>query len=78
MTTETHEDRCDWLIRVASGNPEPDFPEDLWTEIECGAQLTVNEYGSWRCASGHEHVSYADPARGAWDVEQAWLERQEG
>ena len=73
MTAET----CPWLIRVASGNPEPDFPEDLWKEVECGAELTVNEYGSWRCAAGHEHVTYDDPARDVWDAEQAWNERHE-
>ena len=66
---------CGWLIRVPSGNPEPDFPEDLWLEVECGAELTINEYGSWRCAAGHEHVSFADPARAGWDAEEAWRER---
>jgi hypothetical protein len=68
---------CHWLIRVASGNPEPDFPEDLWMEVECGAELTVNEHGSWRCAAGHEYVTYDDPARGAYDAEQAFNERHE-
>jgi hypothetical protein len=72
-----NEDRCHWLVRVSSGNPEPDFPEDLWKEIECGAELTVNEYGSWKCAAGHEYVTYDDPARSAWDVEQAFNERED-
>jgi hypothetical protein len=76
MTAET--ERCGWLIQVPSGNPEPDFPEDLWRLVECGAELTVNEYGSWRCAAGHEHISVEDPARRAWEAEQAFNERQEG
>jgi hypothetical protein len=67
---------CHWLIQVPSGHPEPDFPEDLWTEVECGAELEINEYGSWRCAAGHEHVSYEDPRWYAWDAEQAFLERR--
>ena len=75
----TQEERgCTWLIQVASGNPEPDFPEDLWNEIPCGGKLTINEYGSWTCEHGHEHVSFDDPARGEFDAEQAWRERQEG
>lgn len=69
--------KCHWLIRVASGCLEPDFPEDLWTEVECGAPLTINEYGSWKCEAGHEYVTYDDPARGAWDAEQAFRERFE-
>jgi hypothetical protein len=76
--TEAPKETCQWLIQVASDNPEPDFPEDLWRTIECGAELTVNEYGSWRCAAGHEHVTFDDPARGAYDAEQAFIERQEG
>jgi hypothetical protein len=67
---------CHWLIQVPSGHPEPDFPEDLWTEVECGAELEINKYGSWRCAAGHEYVTYDDPRRGVWDAEQAFLERR--
>lgn len=69
--------RCNWLIEVRSGNPEPDFPEDLYRIVECGGELTVNKYGSWRCEHGHEHVSVADPARWAWEAEQAFNERHE-
>lgn len=69
---------CQWLIQVASGNPEPDFLSDLWMTVECGGELTFNKYGSWKCEHGHEHVSYDDPARGIYESEQAWLERQEG
>jgi hypothetical protein len=69
---------CHWLIEVASGNPEPDFPEDLYRTIECGAPVVFNEYGSWKCEAGHEHVSYDDPARGSYEAEQVYRERQEG
>jgi hypothetical protein len=72
MTTEG----CHWLIRVATNHPEPDFPEDLYRDVECGAELTVNEYGSWKCAAGHEHVSYDDPRWAEWEAEQAYLERR--
>lgn len=30
---------CNWLVQVPSGNPEPDEPADLWTEVECGATV---------------------------------------
>ena len=32
---------CHWLVTVPSGNPEPDFPEDLYRTIElhCGAHF---------------------------------------
>jgi hypothetical protein len=76
-TPENTPEGCHWLIRVPSNHPEPDFPEDLWREVECGAELTINEYGSWRCAAGHEYVTYDDPARGLYDAEQAFLERRE-
>lgn len=69
---------CPWLIEVPSYNPEPDFPEDLVSIVECGAEVTENEFGSWRCAAGHEHVSYDDPARGAYEAEMAFMERQDG
>lgn len=70
-------DRCEWLIEVPSGNPEPDFPEDLYRVVECGAPITVNEFGSWRCEAGHKHVSFADPARAGYEAEMAYAERYE-
>jgi len=68
-------DKCTWLIEVASGNPEPDFPEDMVRIIECGAPVTFNQYGSWKCEAGHEHISYDDPARADYEAEQAYLDR---
>jgi hypothetical protein len=53
---------CPWLIEVASGNPEPDSYADTVRIVECGAPVTVNEYGSWRCEYGHWHTSVDDPA----------------
>jgi hypothetical protein len=68
---------CNWLVEVATGNPEPDFPEDLYREVECGAPVTFNKYGSWHCECGHEHVSFDDPARDEYDAEWALIERME-
>ena len=31
---------CSWLIEVATGNPEPDFPSDAYRVEECGARVT--------------------------------------
>jgi hypothetical protein len=72
---EPETDTCAWLIEVASNNPEPDFPEDLYPIVECGGKVVVNEHGSWRCEYGHEHVSFSDPARGAYEAEMACMER---
>jgi hypothetical protein len=66
---------CGWLIEVASGNPEPDFPEDLYRTVECGRPIEANEFGSWRCDAGHEHISHEDPARRGWEAELAHAER---
>jgi hypothetical protein len=51
---------CEWLVQVPTGNPEPDSEADLWTEEECGAPIvaTAHDGQSWRCAAGHEYVSY--------------------
>lgn len=68
---------CEWLVQVPSGNPEPDFPEDLYREVSCGAAVEVNDYGSWRCAHGHEHVTFDDPARGEYEAAMAYAERHE-
>lgn len=68
---------CDWLVAVRSGDPEPSCEADLWREVECGAPVSFNKHGSWHCEAGHEHVSYADPARGAYEMELAMIERME-
>jgi len=77
VSTNLDPTTCFWLVQVPSGNPEPDFPSDTWKEVECGAPLTTNEFGSWACSAGHRHVSYADPARAAFEYEQFLAEAQE-
>lgn len=74
---EPEPEGCHWLIQVPSDNPEPDFPEDLYNIVECGAPVTTNEYGSWSCEAGHYHVSYDDPMRPAFEIELSMLEREE-
>jgi hypothetical protein len=76
-TVEEGFETCPWTILVPSGHPEPDFPSDCWTEVECGSPVVTNKYGSWRCEAGHEHVSFDDPARRAWDMAEAFRERYE-
>lgn len=44
-TTNTEPLTCGWLIQVASGNPEPDFPEDCYRIIECGEPVPVGVDG---------------------------------
>lgn len=57
---------CDWLVRVASGNPEPDSESDCWVEVECGAKVRVLDGfpnaplgDAVICDGGHDRVSYA-------------------
>lgn len=68
---------CPWLIEIASGNPEPDFPEDCYRIVECGAPVTVDQYGGWQCEAGHFHISLDDPAWPAYDRQAAFNERNE-
>ncbi len=32
----TNPTACKWLVRVPSGNPEPDSIEDTYKDVECG------------------------------------------
>ena len=53
--------RCDWIVRVPSGNPEPDFPEDLWTHLPCGGRMYAHpdflqDPGAWVCEHGHSYA----------------------
>lgn len=80
---------CSWLVRVASGNPEPDFPEDLWTEVECGAR--VEEHPSYKgrfepgeatiCENGHDRlpieIAWA-PYGPNWEIEAREREAEMG
>ena len=69
---------CHWLVRVASGNPEPDSIEDTYVDVECGARITWygDEGSSFRCEAGHEHHSYV-ATEGRWEFEQEQRERYE-
>lgn len=73
---------CTWLVQVPSGNPEPDFPSDLYNEVECGAPVAIVQHGAtpadgwslgYRCTNGHEHlplhIEHA-PGGPAWQREQ--------
>lgn len=44
---------CFWLIEIPSNNPEPDFPEDTYLIVECGAPLYTDPEGRFECAAGH-------------------------
>jgi hypothetical protein len=45
LAPQPEADTCSWLIEVASNHPEPDFPEDLYRIVECGAALTGDSCG---------------------------------
>lgn len=34
---------CTWLVRVASGHPEPDSFADTFMDVECGTRLANHE-----------------------------------
>lgn len=72
------EHTCPWMIEVASGNPEPDFPSDLVDIVECGAKIGPHpDYpgveGATICENGHERlpmeIEYA-PYGPGWQREQ--------
>ena len=65
---------CTWLVRVASGNPEPDSIEDTYRDVDCGARLLDDGHGSYHCEAGHSHVSFEDPRYA--DDEAAWALRE--
>jgi hypothetical protein len=65
--------RCNWLIRIASNNPEPDSPEDCYDEVPCGLVVKSLDPGSvdpsshTTCAWGHERAVYG--SQRAWEIE---------
>ena len=64
---------CPWPIQVASGNPEPDSPEDCWVEVECGAPLHDDPPDGQRCEAGHEFGNLQRrwaPGGSEWQREQ--------
>lgn len=62
---------CDWLVRVPTNNPEPDFPEDCYRDVECGAKFRLHPEldDSFRCDRGHERIPYETACRTGRDLE---------
>lgn len=49
--------RCDWLVRVATGHPEPDSFADTFRDIPCGHIMRqVDGYPT--CDGGHVRYPY--------------------
>lgn len=73
MTTEPL--TCGWLVQVASGNPEPDFPEDCYRIIPCGEAVPVDESGepTGRHALCEDHQAAMDLS----DDEYGWISEQQ-
>lgn len=65
--------RCSWLIQVASGNPEPDFPEDCFVIEECGVPLRAITDG-WACDGGHVHHFYGSHTQQVAERAEALVE----
>lgn len=63
--------RCDWMLRVPSGHPEPDSEADCWTYIECGGRQRYIEDGQRiECEDGHRTGYTPEAAREEWEREQ--------
>lgn len=78
MTRVTTPVTCDWLVEVASGNPEPDFPSDCFVIVPCGARVrrhpdypgthaTICDHGHDRLPGEIEFAAYGP----AWQRDQA-------
>lgn len=68
---------CNWLVEVASGNPEPDFPSDCWVTAECGAPIRRHPgypgTDATVCDAGHDRLPIEielAPFGPAWQREQ--------
>jgi hypothetical protein len=72
--------RCFDLVRVASGNPEPDSFADTFVDVECKAIVRAvdGRTTKTKCDSGHVHTSYEDPDFAADEAAWAYHERQYG
>lgn len=67
---------CSWLVRVASGNPEPDSIEDTYRDVECGEPMRFDAPDGMVCDAGHEFGNMArrlGPGGTEWQREE--LER---
>jgi hypothetical protein len=72
--------RCFDLVRVASGNPEPDSFADTFNDIPCGEIVRAVDGRTTKveCDGGHQHTSYEDPDFAADEAAWAFYERQYG
>jgi hypothetical protein len=72
---------CSWLVRVASGNPEPDSIEDTYLDVECGARVYsldgAADLEHTRCEWGHVRHAYGSREQRAEEFEQWMTERME-
>lgn len=73
MPTNTETQTCGWLVQIASNNPEPDFPEDLYHIVPCGAPLIRDDEDGWECEDGHVHHTYGSAAWREQDYAD-WME----
>lgn len=79
MTRKATPVTCDWPVQVPSGNPEPDFPEDLYRIVPCGARVRRHPAYPGRndatlCEYGHDRLPCEidlAPFGPAWQREQA-------
>jgi hypothetical protein len=66
---------CSWLIEVATGHPEPDFPSDLYDVVECGAKVFTLDGAAdldhTTCEFGHERhaMGTSEWYRQEWEAE---------
>ena len=53
-------ERCSWLVRVATGNPEPDSIEDTYRDEECGGKVKSLDgtMDHTTCEYGHDRHTY--------------------
>lgn len=72
--------RCFDLVRVASGNPEPDSFADTFRDIDCGAVVRAVEGRTTKteCDHGHTHTSFEDVDYAADEAAWAFHEQHYG
>lgn len=61
MTTTEENYKCDALVQIPNGHPEPDSPSDLYDIVECGAKVTLiyrdGNLAGHECEAGHYFIS---------------------
>lgn len=46
--------RCNWLVEVPNGHPEPDSRADMFDIVDCGEVLRTHGADGRLCDAGHE------------------------